>query len=1262
MADVKWTQDQLAAIEQRGENILVSAAAGSGKTAVLVERILRRIMREGANIDEMLIVTFTNAAAAEMKEKINKRLRAYEARDEAEARHKRRQLACVADADISTIDSFCIKCVRNNSYELNISRDFRICDEIMGEMIIEEAASALLEKYYNSEDSSEFIRLTERYCDQYRDTPLIELLKRIYKFIQDYENPDEKLEEIFRFYISGADLYNSEWAKATVEKQISEINELAEELGFGEDCSVISEYRSANEAQVLAGVAEIGRVKAVEEYMSAITSVLEADRCISNADAELWDSLFEAVSIINEIKKPLTVQLSAKEKKDESLVHAKQIYDECVKHTSGVIKNFEMVNHIAIPSYELCEQYEDICRSTVLIKQMVRELSELIKAIKHKRNSYTFQDIEHMAYELLNNEDNEVARQYRMKYSDIMIDEYQDTNALQDAIFAKISRQNKNIFMVGDLKQSIYAFRGGDPTIFADKGEKYRNYKNPPEENESGVRIDLSANFRSNQNVVNAINSLFEFIMTNEVGDVDYGKTGEKLVCGRDSLGVSEEELSSRTKSEIVTLPFVSGRGNQATENGNNISVRVIEARYIARRIREMIDNGEQIFDGGKLRAIRYSDITVIGASIKNVAKIYSEEFAKENVPIAIPVMGYYDNYEIVVMLSLLRLLVNRRLDAELVTVMRSPIGGFTDEELADISYGGGRVAMYEKLLLACRALPIKADWDDDQIKLAHEREIRLERIRGKINDFIQMLDRFEDFKRYKSVAAIIYDIYTKTHFYDFVGALEDGETAQLNLTLLYEKAKQFSQSGNDSLYGFVKYMEKVSADSDNEKGMSLISEGHNVVRMMTIHGSKGLEFPIVFAIGLGNSFPRDNYAEGIIHRSAGIGLGYRNPEEKSHTEFPIYSWVKDKIKCENRGEDMRKLYVLLTRTRERLICVISKRYDSKAKCVDEMQNIKNESRKLYTEHKSRALAREMGDRVVSDMHLEKSDGFYEWIMLACFAEQQLQDVKNCEDIDKWDYKVADDCYIQSLYDRDVYGILSEQYKFKAMTELPSKTTVSKIKMSEIEKSSVFETVYSMNLDEPQKGKKDKKIPSSSIGTAYHQVMAFIEPTSDMSVKCAEEMIESIVSDGEIDSAVSKYISAEKISGFYKSGTVADEVVKAYKAGRLYRETPFEISINPDVYDNEIKMEQYCESDKILLQGTIDCWFEDENGNCIVIDYKTDKIGNRSAEEFKADKINEYRVQLDLYSEAINMLDGKQVVKRYLYLFAINEFVEVCVR
>ncbi len=1267
MSDIKWTADQSAAIEARGKNILVSAAAGSGKTAVLVERILRRVMEEKANIDEMLIVTFTNAAAAEMKEKINKRIRAYEAKSEAEARHKRRQLACISDADISTIDSFCIRCVRSNAHELDIAQDFRICDEAMGNMIVDEAAQTLLDSYYNSEDSSEFIRLTERYCDQYKDAPLVELLTRIYDFIQDYENPMEKLDEIFRFYVSGSDIYSQEWAISLMKKQLEDIAELKKQFNADGTDMLMEEFSDIKNSEVLSGIKGYDRVEAIEAYVGNVVRVMElADADITAYDSrELWDMLLEVRDFIRTSSKPLTVQLSAKEKKEPGAENAKKVYDTLIKQINDTLKACGGFDHILIPCSELERQYEDICQSVVLIKTMVRKLCELIFQIKRRRNTYTFQDIEHMTYELLNDEENEVAAQYRIKYSDIMIDEYQDTNALQDAIFRKISRDNKNIFMVGDLKQSIYAFRGGDPTIFADKGARYENYKSNPSDGASGIRIDLSANFRSNGCVVDAINSLFEFIMTEEVGDVDYGKEGEKLVCGRDAdeSKLSAEELATRKKPEIVSLPFVMKKGSKAVENGSVIGSRVIEARYIARRIREMIDSGETIFDGGEVRPIKYSDITVIGSSIKHIAGIYNEEFAKENIPLAVPVMGYYDNYEIVTVLSLLRLLINRHLDIPLAAVMRSPIGGFSDEELAQISYGGGRVSLYEKLIKACRvSKPGEGESEDEtraEFERAAERETRLRRVRGKIERFIGMLDRFESFKRYKNVAAIIYDIYTETHFYDFVGALEDGETAQQNLTLLYEKAKQYSQAGDGTLYGFVKYMEKVSADSENEKGTSLVNEEQNVVRMMTIHGSKGLEFPVIFAIGLGNNFVPQRYREGIIHREAGIGLGYRDPEEKSRSEFPIYTWVKDKILCENRGEDMRKLYVLLTRARERLICVIAKRYDNAEQYRNALYGSEAVGEQLCIEFNERERGRSAGQKVETEAHLEKSHGFYEWIFAACSAEAMRQGVENSEEMDVWDYSELSEEEIQGLYDGDVYKILEESYRFEHLTDLPSKTTVSKIKANEHEKNSTFEPVFVMNLDAPGRSSEEKKIPTNVMGTAYHQVMAFIEPQLDMTPESAAAMIERTVKDGELEERVAQELKCELISGFYKSGTVGEQVVEAYKAGRLYRETPFEMGITPDIYEPMLDSDSYCDGDIILLQGTVDCWFEDEMGNCTVIDYKTDRIGSRSVEEFKADKLEEYKVQLDLYSQAINRLEGKRVVKRYLYLFAINEFAEV---
>jgi len=1248
MAEVKWTDDQLAAIETKGRNILVSAAAGSGKTAVLVERILRRIMNDKVNIDEMLIVTFTNAAAAEMKEKINRRLRAYEAKTEEEIRHKRRQLNSIADADISTIDSFCINCVRSNAHELDISRDFGICDEAMGEMIVDEAIEALFESYYNNEDE-DFLRLTKKYCTQYSDVPLMSLIKRIYNFILDYENPMQKLDEIFALYKSGDMICSRDWAKDIMREQLAAAKELFARL---DDGSVERAYYLLSGATGIEGQEKVAdALRAVEAVMSVTNTNLDEMQCNTKND---WDTLNDIRRVIGAWKRPLKIALTYEEKKDEEYVNFKAECDSAIENIASVIYDVQKdgFNYVCMDYATLERQFEDICVSVTALKRMVTELSERVRKIKHHRNVFTFQDIEHLAYELLDNEETELALRYRMKYSDILIDEYQDTNALQDAIFRKISRDNKNIFMVGDLKQSIYAFRGGDPTIFKDKGARYGSYHSGG--SEDGIRIDLSMNFRSNGEVVDAINSTFGFVMSEGVGDVDYNKQGEKLVCGRDRDGVSDEEKPHRKKPELVALPFIQKRGERESDGVSIIDHGVIEARYVAKRIREMVDNKELIFADGVVRPIEYRDITIIGSSIRGVASLYNNEFKKADIPLALPVMGYYENYEVIVMISLLRLLVNRRLDIPLVTVMRSPIGGFTDDELSDMSYGDGRTPLYERLLKACNASRVHIEGDTPEAinaaySRAAERESRLRRIRQKARRFVAMLDRFEGYKRYKGVATIIYDIYTETRFFDFAGALENGEMAQQNLTLLYEKAKQFSQMGGNNLYGFVKYMEKVSSDAENEKGMSLINEEQNVVRMMTIHGSKGLEFPVVFAIGLGKDFRKAESDEGIIERVAGIGLRYRDGEEKSYSEFPLYGWVKKQILRESRSEEMRKLYVLMTRARERLICVMSKRFDSEVKFM-----AMRDEQKLYgdllTELKNvRDAQRENGEReLIQLVGIEDAKGFYSWILSAYDAEG-----------DSWEYVRVENDEISCLYDSNVLDVLESEYRYGEMAALPSKTTVSKVKANEKEKDSTFEMRYAFSLDVPKKGKSEKKLSAGVLGTAYHQVMAFIVPKSDMSIDEARDEILRVAQMGEIPYEAAKEIKPEKISAFYGSGTVGEKVVDAYEKGLLHRETPFEIHITPDVYNKELNEKAFTQSDKILLQGTIDCWFENEQGECTVIDYKTDRIGEKDEKEFKKEKLEEYRVQLDLYSKAINKLEGKKVVKRYLYLFAIDEFVEV---
>ncbi|MDO5396816.1 MAG: UvrD-helicase domain-containing protein [bacterium] len=1378
MADIKWTPSQRAAIDTRGRNILVSAAAGSGKTAVLVERIINRVMRDRdkTDIDRMLIVTFTNAAAAEMKEKINKRLRGYERRyrfserkiksgaraaarryesDAAEQRRRRyEQMSALDDADICTIDSFCKRLVQSFAHELDISPDFRLYDPAEDEMVIDETAEKLIERCYNTNDER-FMRLTEYYSSMRNDDGLKNMIAGIYKFLQSYAEPTEKLDEIFSCYGESADtLFESVWARELMREQKNSARRVIMRLMNAENGSaedLLSSPRIglahvfADVMLLLCGSLEFCTEESHEAALLLADAVLAGDEALfestlkKNADLlrnVIFDGgkVHEAVSglfcyaagveperrlialceryekeiceacgaestgylfkITDKYVRPLYELVSSDEISGEEswnaiydisfeLLHTSAPKPRKTKKNSGeyneeIIAELDLMKKNCLSGFdfsyvdrranEVKIQYEQLSRQAEDIKALVAELMEDVRRIKSDRNVYSFADIEHMAYRLVTEQRyGDIAAMCRERYTDILIDEYQDTNGLQDAIFSGISN-GRNVFMVGDLKQSIYAFRGGDPSIFKKKSAEYTPYAEADKNGCDPVRIDLADNFRSNVKVVDAVNELFGYVMTEELGDVDYNKKGERLVCGRLS-GDSEEQkkVYMNKKSELVLLPFIRKQSDSGMENGEEIDRTDIEARYVAGRIRDMVDSHEKIIADGTVRDIEYRDFTIIASSVKSIINVYSDALDEQGIPLAIPSIGYYSFFEISVVLSFLRVIANRRRDVPLVTVMRSPIGGFTDEELAQISAAGRGRDFFGRM----QSIIYRAGQAAERLEpLPVERALL-----NKIGRFIALIDRFDSYKHYKTVAAIVYSIYTETGFYDFVGAMDGGKLAQQNLTLFYEKAKKFEAGGAGSLYSFVKYIEKLREENDNEEGAPSASESQNAVRMMTIHASKGLEFPVVFMVSCGKNFRRESSEDGKINREAGIGLYYLDPERKTRAASPLYRWVSLRNRRENRSEDVRKLYVGMTRARERLICVISKNSSpSKYKAMV--------SRLMKM---GRALADSTADGY-SAANLVNAEGFTDWIMPSYFAGVDENGTS------PWQYNP--DISAEDYLSRDVYGIIGHTYKFSRLTSLPSKTTVSKVKEERSgdggyinAKRSAYAAQYATGLDKlPESAVINDavqfdnraeissgpagKIPANLLGTAYHKVMELVNP-----LKCADEdevteQIEELCREGFIDNGLAAGIKSEYVSAFFTGHELGMEAVSAYKSGRLYRETPFEIEITPAEYSDEITEGEYLSDDKILLQGTIDCWFKDGNGDVYIIDYKTDRYKGGYDDEdgisrFCSEKAEEYSVQLDLYARALEKAldDGERIdskVKgKYLYLFAVDRFVKV---
>lgn len=1357
MAEVKWTPSQRAAIDTRGRNILVSAAAGSGKTAVLVERIINRVMRDRdkTDIDNMLIVTFTNAAAAEMKEKINKRLRNYERKyrlsekrmgmgktikalryrsDAAEQRRRRyEQMNALDDADICTIDSFCKRLVQSFAHELDISPDFRLYDPAEDEMVIDEIAAKMIEHYYNTNDER-FMRLTEYYSSMRNDDGLRNMIVKIYNFLQSYAEPEKKLDEIFCHYGENTEmLFETVWARELMREQKKSAQRVLMQLISAENGSIEDLLDSprfglphifADTLLLMCGSLECCAQETHDAMLLLADAALSGDERLfkdileKNRDVlknAIFDGncLHEAITGFLRITQEVgperrLIELCRKYEKeirevcgekgteylfkitdkyvrllyeiasvDENLGKDSwnRIYDTSLELIRAAVpkprksknnneeiiseldlmKNslfsgfdFEYVNYRAD---EVKAQYEQMSCQAEDIKSLVSELIKEVERVKSAKNIYSFADIEHMAYRLVTEPRyGDIAQMCRERYTDILIDEYQDTNGLQDAIFSGLS-DGRNMFMVGDLKQSIYAFRGGDPSIFKKKGTEYIPYEEADRNGSEPVRIDLADNFRSNVSVVEAVNELFGYVMTLELGDVNYNKKGERLVCGRMSCDSDEQKaVYKNKKSELVMLPFIKKRDE--LENGEEIDRTDIEARYVAGKIREMVDSHEKIVADGVVRDIEYRDFTIIASSVKNIINIYNDALDEQGIPLAIPSIGYYGFFEVSVVLAFLRVIANRRRDVPLVTVMRSPIGGFTDEELAQISAAGkgrdffGRMQsiIYSASQAALRVEPLPVE----------------RALVNKIRKFIELIDRFDSYKHYKTVAAIVYSIYTETGFYDFVGAMDGGKLAQQNLTLFYEKAKKFEAGGAGSLYSFVKYIEKLREENNNEEGATTASESQNAVKMMTIHGSKGLEFPVVFMVSCGTDFRRESFEDGKINREAGIGLYYLDNKKKTRAVPPLYRWVSLKNRREMRSEDIRKLYVGMTRAREKLVCVISKN-SSPAKYKSMMNRLIKSGRALAS-----------GNKYASE-DLVNAGGFTDWIIPAYFAGEAENGAS------PWQYNpdISADDYMS----KDVYGIIGYTYKFNKLTSLPSKTTVSKIKEEQRDerinaKRSAYTAQYEVGLYKlPESAASDenvladrKKIPANLIGTAYHRVMELIDPLKCAEVNSVMSQIEEFCNEGFLDAETAGEIDPELVSAFFMENEIGAQVRKAYKAGRLYRETPFEIEITPSEYSDEVAEGEYLREDKILLQGTIDCWFEDENGDVCIIDYKTDRYKNDDEDgikKFCEEKAAEYSVQLDLYAMALEKAldDGTRmsaaVKGRYLYLFDVGKFVRV---
>ncbi len=1221
---MKWTNEQEEVLRVRQKNILVSAAAGSGKTAVLVERIIQMVSdaQNPIDIDRLLVVTFTNAAAAEMRERILIALEKISSNNPLNE-HIQKQLSYIHNASITTIDSFCLDVIRQHFSEIDIDPAFRIGDEGELKLLQEDVLSELLERYYENGDEH-FILLAEDYATGKGDLALEELVKKLYQFAMSYPYPMEWLDMCENNYhmedyiLSESKWYGSlkEYIGSLLEYCLKETDRAIKicNTEFGpikyidaliSDREFIEELLSISDYENISGYE--GRYKKLEGYKFAR---LQSRGMPENVSEDLKE---EVKDIRNDNKKRISKIKEKYYSYSEDIIEEDMI--KCSKHVKALVS---------------------------LVKDFINDFA----MAKRDKNIIDFSDMEHLALEILVDRDDAgnykpsaVAKEMSKEFEEIIIDEYQDSNLLQEVILNAVSScgyegRNNNIFMVGDVKQSIYKFRLARPELFL---EKYNLY---PTHNESDCkRITLSKNFRSRREVLDISNVVFSQLMTKSLGGIEYDEDNA-LYYGasyeEDTKVYTPEILlldTTKDKSEVSEDVFENEEIAEFDEDNDNTAIE-LEAVMAANRIKELISQGFKITDKstGSLRTARYSDFAILLRGMIGYAKVYEEVFASKGIPLITGVgTGYFDSFEVKAILDYLSLLDNPRQDIPLVGVLRN-IYRFTEDELANIRIRGlkqnKKLSYYECLLIS-----------KDE----------------KAVDFINVFNKYREITPYTSIYDLIEVILKETGFGYFISSMQDGQKRMANINMLKEKSIAYESSSYSGLFNFIRYMERLK-QYDQEQNAGDLSVQSDSVVMMTIHKSKGLEFPIVILAGLGKKFNKsDTRGSIVVHQNMGIGLNYLDSKTNIKATTLIKESIANEIAIENMSEELRVLYVAMTRAKEKLIMVGNGTIESKKKKYSKLTELENEEipAQIILEADSfldlllMSLSRHNGE--IDEKIIKPYDLTYTTLKEKVIKEDRKQALKNRNTSYVYDEEIKEKIKESFLY----------SYPYKNDLDLKGKVSVSEIKhmfmkmydddtnLSDLEDFSsfdnnVFETEEKLI---PKFISNEEKSSGTERGNAFHRVFELIDYTRDLSGDNLKLHIEEMLEKNYITRKMYDVLDVKKVRAFLDSD-IGLRMKNAARLGKLYREKQFVMGISANNVDSK-----YSSDEKVLVQGIIDAFFE-EDGKIVVVDYKTDNVP--SIKDLKA----RYASQLDYYAMAISNIMNMEVKEKNIYSVKFNESIK----
>jgi len=1213
----KWTKEQSEVISHRKGNLLVSAAAGSGKTAVLVEHVIDRLLdkEHPISLSSVVLMTFTEAAASEMKERIKARLK--EAFLENRDPHIEREIAELPNANISTIDAFCKRLIEENYTSLGIEPNFRIGEKNELALLKEDIVEELLEEEYGKKEES-FLSFVDRYSTGKQDKGIQEIIVKLYYLATASPFPEKYLKALSENSSSAWKNYLLESIRKRVEEAIETLREAiricTEEGGPSEYLATVEEdYQS------------LLRVKAVRSSHKENTEE-------EGGPSEYLATVEEDYQSLLRVKAGAILRRTIEEIQAISFSRIKNSKAERKEEVKGrrnavkaLVQKWQK-NYILIP--EEIEKKAETEGKTLLQEAIRLTLLFYARYQKEKleRNILDFSDLEHYALKLLYTEKDGVlhfstlADELAQEYTEILVDEYQDSNMVQEYLVSALSKERfseGNVFQVGDVKQSIYRFRMARPELFL---RKYYD--------ESYPKIFLQKNFRSLKGVIDAVNACFFRIMKKELGGIEYDRDSS-LFQGR------EEKEGVDSQTELLLM-----------EKEEKESDLQLECRMIASRVREL-----------HKKNIQYKDMVILLRSPKKVAKEMVDIFSEEGIPsFAVSSDGYYSQVEVETVLAMLSIIDNPKQDIPLAAVLHSPMFHFTDEELCSLKLAYG--SLTEALCMSAEAI---SDGDFCSENQCSEKENALQlqspldqALFEKWKDFCMKLERYRRLSRNLRVHELLTLLYEETSYYLYVSALPMGEKRRANLDQLIEDALQFEKGSFSGLFYFIRYIEKAKQKEYDEGEANIYSENDDLLRIMSIHQSKGLQFKVVFLSSIQKNFNKQDLRESILlDEELGMASNYLDQETRIQYPSLQLSAIKEKMEEENQAEELRLLYVAMTRAEEKLIMtgVIKNlaSYLEKHPVNEEIKTEEIRGANSYLDFIMLAFSRSFTESLENPL-----------VKLRTFTREALSEKKEEEEGEKFSFKDALYSYLVENHEKTVEEEewdkdFSYRYPHEESTHLYPKYAVSLLKkqaieavkeqgdkegetggeseeLSEAKKSGKNWQVYERNTEKREKGLGAK------IGDSFHHALALFDYTK------GPEQLPAILGEEELS-----LLNKGQFQTFLSS-SLGECFKKAYREKRLFREKHFMRAL-----PYHSLFPERAEEDEVLLQGIIDAFIVEDDG-IILVDYKTDRV--KSEEELR----ERYQKQIMLYSDALEAILGKKVKRRVLYSFYLGKEVEILPR